>query len=66
MKFDGQDAAAEIEELRNSIQVLLEIIRSRPQSIKALGLLLQGRSRNLTVSFVKKVIEKYQVNLKKN
>lgn len=65
-KFDGQDVAAEIEEFKDSILVLLEIIRSRPRSIKTLGLSLQGRSKNLTISFAKKVVDKYRINLKKN
>jgi hypothetical protein len=66
IKFDGQDVAAEIEDLKNSILVLLEIIRSKPKSLKALCLSLQARSKNLTLSFAKKVVDKYKINLKKN
>jgi len=65
-KFDGQDVTAGIEELKNSILVLLEIIRSQPQSIKALGLSLRGRAKDLTPAFAKKVVDKYRINLKKN
>ncbi len=64
--MDIENDAEKIEELKQTIIILLEIIRYQPETQKQLKISIAQNFPKIPPSFVSQICHKYQIQLKKN